>query len=225
MITRILLFSLALAAPTWAETETPAAPSVEPLKISIAPRAQFESELPNRTSRTFQREAQIHAGLWNPEGARLSALVANTSAFTGTKLPAFTLQLREPLWETQGKFGVGLMFGAQARFLERAMKSDTQDLQLWAAPIGLEACYLPFARGPRINVRGQALPSLGLLERSPISDRASLTGVGSLVTFGLSQSLFWGQSLSASYEIQTLRLNGNAFSGQGVSLGWIATLE
>jgi hypothetical protein len=203
-----------------------AAAETQPLKISIAPRAQFESELPNRPSRTFVREAQLQAGLWNPEGARLSAVVPNAPAFTrAAGLPVFSLQLREAVWETQGKLGLGLVFGAQARFLERSASGNTQSLQLWAAPIGLEASYLPFARGPRLNVRGQALPTLGLLERSPISDRSSLSGVGSLVTLGLSQSLLPGQSLSASYEFQTLRLNGGSFSGQGIALGWIAALE
>jgi hypothetical protein len=94
-----------------------AAAETQPLKISIAPRAQFESELPNRPSRTFVREAQLQAGLWNPEGARLSAVVPNAPAFTrAAGLPVFSLQLREAVWETQGKLGLGLVFGAQARF-------------------------------------------------------------------------------------------------------------
>lgn len=223
---KTLLLLSALWAITSQTQTTLAAPVSDTLKISIAPRARFESELPTRTPRVFAREAQIQAGLWGFDSARLSALIPNAPEFTRANgLPSFTVLLREPLWETQRQFGVGLTFGAQARFLERAVKGDTQALHLWGAPIGLEASYLPFARGPRLNVRGQALPALGLLERSPISDRDSLTGIGSLVTIGLSQSLLAGQSLSANYEFQTLRLNGNAFNGQGIALGWIATLE
>jgi hypothetical protein len=200
--------------------------SSDSLQISIAPRAQFESELPRRVPRVFVREAHLKAGLWSPKSARLEAMIPDAPVFAAPgALSSFALQLQEPLWETQKALGVGVIFGAQVRLLERTARGQSQALQLWSAPIGIETSYLPLARGPRVHLRAQALPSLGLLERSPMSDRASLRAVGALLTFGLSQSLGGGQSLMLGYELQSLSMGGADFSGDGLTLGWVARID